>query len=295
MTPSPAPRFDVPATPRPMIQSPRKVAAAGRARRRGGILLLALLTSLLVLGTLPQAVSATTYTRSQLASLMVSWINRDRVYRGLAPYRVDYRMKDLAMDRAARMAQLNTLTHTAAGGNIGTALTNRGTQWYSCGEDIGYSTYPWGSQAASNIYSLFRHSSSHWALLMSSKFNYVGVGFAYRSSNHKTFASVVFSESRDHTGPYAAMTSASSAGTTVAFAWRGHDIRLQTHTAGLRSYDVEYRVDSGDWHLIRNDTTATSLTLSDRPRGHYYSMRVQAADWRGNLSRWTSALRVWVP
>ena len=44
-----------------------------------------------------------------------------------------------------------------------------------------------------------------------------------------------------------------------------------------------------------NDTTSRSLTLGSRPRGHWYSFRVQAADRRGNLSKWTSATRIWVP
>ena len=39
---------------------------------------------------------------------------------------------------------------------------------------------------------------------------------------------------------------------------------LQTHTAGLRDFDVQYRIDSGSWRTLRNDTTTRSLTLTDR-------------------------------
>ena len=42
-------------------------------------------------------------------------------------------------------------------------------------------------------------SPSHRALLMSSRFNYIGLGLAYRSSNRRTFGSAVMTESLDHT------------------------------------------------------------------------------------------------
>ena len=38
---------------------------------------------------------------------------------------------------------------------------------------------------------------------MSSAFNYIGVGLAYRSTNGRTFGSVVLTESPDHTRPRA--------------------------------------------------------------------------------------------
>ena len=105
----------------------------------------------------------------------------------------------------------------------------------------------------------------------------------------------MFSESKDHTAPTARNVSLTRTGTTIRFAWTGADRRLQTHTAGLRSFDVRYRVDSGTWRTIRNDTTAKALTLYSRPHGHWYSFRVQSADRRGNLSKWTSTIRIWVP
>jgi hypothetical protein len=131
--------------------------------------------------------------------------------------------------------------------------------------------------------------------MFSARYNYVGVGFAYRSASNTTYASVVFAESKDHTAAVAKNGTLSRTGTTVRFSWSGYDPRLQTHTAGLRSFDVLYRVDGGTWRTIRNDTTSTALTLYSRPHGHWYGFRVQAADRRGNLSRWTSAKRVWVP
>jgi len=261
-------------------------------RRRVGILLAASLAALTMLSTVSAPAGASTAT--DMAAQIVRSMNADRVARGLVPYRSWTATTKLATDRAARMASRNTLSHTAAGGNVGSALTSRGIQWYSYGEAIGATGYPYGSKAASHLYSMWKGSSAHRALLFSARFNYVGVGIVYKSSTRTTWASVIFTESRDHTGAIASNGTLGQKGDTITFAWSGHDPRLQTHTAGLRSFDVQYRIDGGIWRTLRNDTTATSLTLSDRPRGTY-GFRVQAADRRGTLGRWTSEVRVAVP
>ena len=277
------------------------------AGRRLAALFVTSLAIVAMLGVLPGPAAAVTTstatttsitpssTASSMAASVLTWLNRDRVARGLVPLRGWSALTALATVRAARMAATGTLSHAAAGGNVGTALTARGIQWYGFGEIIGASSYPWGGQAANNIYSLWKGSSVHRSIMFSASYNYVGIGFAYRSATHTTFASVVFTESKDHTAPVARNGALSRSGTTVAFAWSGYDPRLQTHTAGLRSFDVQYRVDSGTWRTIRNDTTSRSLTLGSRAHGHWYSFRVQAADRRGNLSKWTSATRIWVP
>jgi uncharacterized protein YkwD len=265
------------------------------ARRRLGLLLTGALLATLMVGTSAAPASAVTPTRESLAASMISRINTQRTNRGLVAYRSDPRLTSLAMDRAARMASLGVLSHQAAGGSVGTALTANGVQWFSYGETIGMSGYAWGSDAVSNILKMWMGSSYHRPLILSSRYNYVGAGFAYRASDGTTWASVVFTESRDHTAPRAWMKDAGRSGTTIWFTWGGRDRRLQTHTAGLRSFDVQYRIDGGPWRLIRNDTTATSIKMGSRPHGHRYWIRVQSADRRGNLSAWTTAKSVWVP
>lgn len=260
-------------------------------------LLAAALALLVMLGGMPgpAAAATSTSTADSMSAKVLGWLNRDRAADGLVPLRSWTPLKSMAADRAARMAEANTLSHAAAGGNVGTELSARGIQWYAYGEIIGASTYSWGSQAAANLYSLWKGSPTHRSIMFSARYNYVGVGFAYRSASNTTYASVVFSESKDHTAASAKNGTLSLTGTTVRFSWSGYDPRLQTHTAGLRSFDVLYRVDDGTWRTIRNDTAATALTLTSRPPGHWYGFRVQAADRRGNLSRWTSEKRVWVP
>lgn len=236
--------------------------------------------------------SAAAVTGAELEAQIVGWVNRDRVARGLRPLRVDLRLADLAGDRATVMARRGVLSHTVAG-NIGSQLNNRGIQWYRYGEVIAYAS-GWGTSTASAIFNLWKRSSSHWALLMSSRYNYLGAGLAYRSSG-RTFASIVLTESVDHSRPRAYMSDVSRTGTTVRWDWGGYDTRLQTHTSGLRNFDVQYRVDGGIWRLIRSRTTSRAVILGSRPRGHSYAIRVRSRDNRGYLSSWTVELRASVP
>ncbi len=222
---------------------------------------------------------------------IIGWINQDRVKLGLVPLRSYAALGSLATYRAGVMASTAVLSHTIAG-CLSCELNSRGIQWYSYGEVIGWTSYPWGSKAAWAIFSWWKNSPLHWSILMSKTLNYLGVGVAYRSSNGTTWSSIVLTESVDHTLPVAHMRYGSASGTTVSWGWRGADALLQTHTAGLKNFDLEYRVDYGTWSVIRSGTTSTSLSLGSRPHGHYYSLRIRSRDWRGNVSYWTTSIRV---
>jgi uncharacterized protein YkwD len=268
-----------------------------------GLLLAAMTASTIVV---PAAVSASGATPSgststpssptsrTVASYLISWTNRDRIARGLRPLRQWTTLRSVATERAETLASLGTLSHTAAG-SLSSQLTSAGAQYYSWGEDLGWSSYPWGYDVAKSLYDMWKRSSTHWALLMSTRYNYFGVGLAYRWSAHATYASIVFTESRDHTGARASIVDHGRTGTTAWFRWRGYDPLLQTHTAGLRNFDVGYKVDSGTWRIIRSGTTSTSISLSSRPRGHYYYLRVRARDRNGNVGSWSGSARVWIP
>lgn len=234
---------------------------------------------------------AAAVTGATLEAQLVGWVNQSRIARGLRPLYTDLRVADLAGDRAAIMAQRGILSHTIAG-NIGAQLNNRSIQWYRYGEVIAYAS-GWGSATARQIYNLWRGSSGHWSLLMSSRFNYLGAGLAYRSTG-RTFGSIVLTEALDHTRPRVRLLSGTRSGTTVRWTWTGWDSRLQTHTSGLRDFDVQYRADGRPWTLIRNDTTSRSLTLAGRIRGHSYAIRVRSRDRRGYVSSWSPELRIHV-
>jgi uncharacterized protein YkwD len=231
---------------------------------------------------------------STAEAMIIGWVNTDRAAAGLAPLRGDSDLAYIAGVRASRMASSNTMSHSV-GGNISSQLAYRDVQWYRYGETIGWSSASFPVDSARAIYRAWMGSSSHRALLMSTRFNYIGLGLAYRSSNGRTFGSALMTESLDHTRAVARIKTAGRSGDDVAWSWGGYDPRLQTHTAGLRDFDVQYRVDSGTWRWLRDNTTGTSILLRDRARGHYYDIRVRATDRRGNVGKWTAASRVWVP
>ena len=260
---------------------------------------LAAVVSILVLGSAvvasPRPASAVTSTSTSVESYLLDWTNRDREARGLRPLRLDTRLRTVARARAENLAAATTFSHTAAGGNLADALEAAGIQWWGVGEAIAYMPGAYGKSAASAIYALFKGSPQHWSMLMSPTYNYVGIGAAERSRDHRTFAALVFTESRDHSAPVVRVTDATRSGTTITFDWRGHDLALQTHTAGFRDFDVQYRVDDGPWRLVRDDTTTTSARWSGRDRGHWYWVSVRGRDRNGNVSAWSPALGVYVP
>jgi hypothetical protein len=258
------------------------------------IALLAMLGAILAIGigpaSSPPAVSASTATTMQTEIL--GWVNSARAARGLAPLRLLSSLVSYSASRAATMASTGVLAHPSC---LSCQLTSRGIQYYSAAEDIAATSYPWGDQAAQSIYNSWKASSGHWAILMSSTYNYIGIGVAYRSSNHWTFAAADLTESKDQTRPWARMSTVKRSGSTVYWTWSGNDTWLQTHEAGLKNFDVEYRVDSGTWTTIRSGTTAKSLSLSGRAGGHYYGLRVRDRDNKGYVSSYTAEMRIWVP
>ena len=266
-------------------------SAPARGRRGLAGLVAVLILSAIWFGQPGTAVAST---ESSMESTLRTLLNNDRTAHGLVPLRKDARLDLLSGDRATWMATQGLLTHDSADGSICNAMSKRSIFWYRCGEDIGFTTATWGNTAARFIYNLWKHSAPHWSLMMSNRYNYLGVGVA-RRTNGTTYASLVFLEGPDRTRPTARMQTHSRSGTTVHFSWSGADVRLQTHTAGLQDFNVAYRVDFGPYIQIRTGTTRTSLTLYHRAHGHWYTVRVQSRDRRGNLSFWSHGVRVWVP
>jgi len=239
----------------------------------------------------PPAAAATT---TDVAGMILASMNADRVDSGLVGYRSWDALTALATERAQRMADLHTLSHAAAGGNVGVALDSRSIDWLGYGEIIGMTGWPFGQEAADSLYSMWKDSDSHRGIMFSADYNYVGVGIA-QADDGSTWASAVMTESRDHTLPVARNGRLTRNGDDLRFAWGGSDPRLQTHTAGLATFDVQSRRDDRGWRTILDDTTRTSVGRNDRAHGHWYLFRVQARDGRGNLSEWTIETKIWVP
>jgi hypothetical protein len=248
--------------------------------------------TLLIFISVVPAVSATASTATDAERQIMASVNRARADRGLVPLRSDYRLWILAGERATAMANAQILSHGIAG-SLSATLTGRAIQWYGHGEVIAWTSAS-RATSAGELFRMWATSPSHWALLTSSSFNYLGIGLAYTSSG-LTYGSIVLTESKDRTGARAYMVDASVSGDDVHWTWRGSDPPIQTHTAGFRDFTVQQRTDGGDWVTVKSSTTSTSRTASNRAGGHSYGLRVRARDRAGNVGPWSAELRVWVP
>ncbi len=271
----------------------RTFPSAGRPHALLG-LVAALIVALGASATHPAPVTAG-YTATSAEASLLAWTNRDRAAQGLVPLRADPALGDVAGTRADNLAATTAFSHAAAGGDATPALAAAGVQWYAWSENIAQWSGGLSSTTIAGIYRAWRGSATHWAMLMSPRMNYVGFGVAVRRSDGSAVASAMFTESRDHTAPGTKIDSAVRSGTTVTFTWHGYDPLLQSHWAGLRDYDVWYRVDGGAWRLVRDNTTTTSLRLLSRPSGHRYWLMVQARDRAGNVGRMSTPASAWVP
>jgi uncharacterized protein YkwD len=233
-------------------------------------------------------------TATNLERDVLSMINTARHDHGLRPLRVSGRLWAIAGYRASRMAATNVLSHSVAG-SLSSQLKSKGMPWYGYGEDIGYTRSRYGQTAIKDLFRMWKASPSHWKLMMSSKYNYIGVGIARRASNNKTFSSLVFTESPDMTGARAGMDAVGHNGGDTTWAWHGYDPYLVTHTAGLKSYDVQTRVDYGAWRTASYKTTNVTWTWNGLASGHTYGMRVRARDKVGNVGAWSDELRIRIP
>jgi len=225
---------------------------------------------------------------------LLTWINADRAALGLRPLRLDGRLRTVARARAATLASLGILSHTAPG-DLSAQLAAAGVQRYAWGEDIGWTSYAWGLGAARSLYSMWKASPEHWTILTNATYNYVGFGLGYRPSGGATYGSAVLTQSSEQTAPAARMTSASRIGTTVRFTWTGADGSLQAPTAGFVWFDLLYRASNAVSRVIRTGTTATAISIASRPGGHSYYLSVRARDRAGTVSPWSAPLHVWVP
>lgn len=259
------------------------------------LVLVAAFAAVVLMGVGPvahPAPAAAVTTLDSMETTILGWINAERTKRGLIHLKIHPGLVTIANSRAAYMAEHQELKHPSC---VKCLFDAAGIQYYSGTEVIAWTGYSPGDTAAKSLFSAWRNSSLHWGILMSSTFNYIGLGAGYKVGGHGTYLAGELTESRDQTRPWARMGTASRSGTTVYWSWSGADTRLQTHTAGLKNFDVQYRVDAGTWTTIRSGTTARSLSLGSRARGHCYSLRVRSRDNRLYVSLYTGALQVCVP
>ncbi len=166
---------------RPMSRGPQRLA-------HPSLLLAAAFMALLALAVGPVAhpAPASASTATTMEAELVSWINSARASRGVPALRVGSKLTNLAGSRATTLARTGVLLHPSC---LACVFNNWDISWSACGEAIAMTTYPWGYQAARSIFNGWKNSPGHWSLLMSRAYHRIGMGVAYRSSNHSTWAS----------------------------------------------------------------------------------------------------------
>ncbi len=274
---------------------PFRPGPAPAVARRAAVIAAALVLLLAGTPVAPVPTAAASTTTASVATELLRLTNADRAAIGLRPLRHDARLAEIARVRATTLTTAASFSHSAAGGSLVPALAAADVQWYMAGEDLAWMPGGLTGATAALIFREWKESPAHFELLMSNRLNYVGFGAALRGLDGRVFASAVFTESADHSAPSARVGTATRSGTAIAFTWRGYDAPLQTHWAGLRDFDVRYRVDAGAWRLLRDNTTATALRLGSRTRGHRYWVSVRARDRAGNIGGWSPAVSIWVP
>lgn len=238
-------------------------------------------------GPAPAAASTATTAAAMENQILVS-INADRAAGGLISLRRDSRLVTWSADRSAWMASHASLTHTSWGGAPCTLYQNERITWYGCGEAVGDTTATFGTSAASFLYSLWKNSSDHEALIMSASYNYIGIGVSYRAATHTTYASILFLEGPDRSSPVPHYTSQYVSGGRLHWTWTAVDPMLQTHFSGFRNYDVEISVNGAAWRHMRSNSTAVAIATPPERRGTY-KVRIRARDNAGNVSAWLNS------
>ena len=230
-------------------------------------------------------------TLSASEAAMVVALNQDRTSHGLLPVRVDVRLMAIARARSNDMVANHYFGHVQPDGrNVFDIINAAHITWYGAGEIIAWNNYSMDvTVSAANHQWL--GSPGHYAILMSSDYNYVGVGLAFDPATGQKFWTADYLKGPDRTAARASVSTPTvAAGTTSAtrrvhLAWTGYDPRLQVLTSGLRAYGLQRSVDGGIWTTIYFATTLKSATLN-LALGHLYQFRVVARDRAGNHGTW---------
>jgi uncharacterized protein YkwD len=246
----------------------------------------------------PGAAVATTTTVDEAAltsaeSAMVAALNLDRTSHGLVPVRIDVRLMAIARARSDDMVANDYFSHVQPdGGNVFDILTAQHITWYTAGEIIAWNGMSMDTTASAANYQ-WTNSPSHYAIILSTSYNYVGVGLAVDPVTEKKVWTAVFLKGPDRTPARATVyTPKVVAGPTAAtryakLSWTGYDVKLQVLTSGLSSYSVQRRIDGGLWANVLVGTTLHSTTVK-MYLGHLYEFRFVARDRAGNHGTWVT-------
>ena len=230
---------------------------------------------------------------------LATLINADRAAVGLPPLRLDVRLSAIAHERSASMAAARQLSHSQSDGrDVVDLIRAAGIAWYSVGETIGWNTYPTLRSSTTVVNQGWLGSSEHVAIIRSSDYNYFGIGLGMTASGDR-YWTAIFLRGPDRTPPWAKMLRPIAGGLAtlasgrqvrlVTWSWTGDDTPLATLRSGLRSFEVQRRVDSGAWVSVWTSTSRRAWSSSVWV-GHRVQVRVRARDRAGNVGHWTTAV-----
>jgi len=251
--------------------------------------------AVLVAGLWPGAALAADPTSSELRAaerLVLTRINEERAERDLRAIRMDPRIAAVAQARSADMVARQYFAHVDPDGLAPwDHLAAADIGWSRAGEIIALDSRSPVSDAARGAVQQWMASPGHHDQIVSTTFNYAGVGVAMTGG--VSYWTVVFIQGPDRTPPRSSITSVSSArgSRSARVRWQGTDPRLVTLTAGLAAVDLERRRIGGTWQTVRSRVTGTRATVGGR-KGVRYQFRVRARDRAGNVGRWSAARSV---
>jgi uncharacterized protein YkwD len=242
----------------------------------------------------PTDTTSATTTISQAERKVVRLINEMRVHDGAVPMQVHAGMMAIARQRSQTNAANHDMQHDLDA--VVDAMAARHIHWSHLGEALAYTYEMPLDESAAQAADQWHDSQAHHDLLVDHRHNYLGVGLAIDGSTGRRHWTALVIEGEDVTAPVASMKDAVRAGVTstgveTTISWRGADVKLSSHTAGIATLDVARSIDGGPWVKILRRTTAREHTWL-LEAGHQYAFRVHARDRVGNISTWSMPLVV---
>jgi uncharacterized protein YkwD len=234
-------------------------------------------------------------------SAVIAGVNVTRAGAGLRPLHMDERVRDVARVRSDSMAREDYFAHRAPDGtDAGDLLEVAQVQVFAWGEAIGWNSRSSLEEGVASMLAWWRNSAAHRGLMVSTKYNYLGVGIV--QDGRKLIYTIVFTRGPDRTSPWTRLLGAAgepeaargtAATASVTVSWKGRDVPLATLTAGLRDFRLQHRLAGGSWVAATRWTTERSVTLALESGEHHF--RLRARDRARNKSPWTEPLAVVVP
>ena len=151
----------------------------------------------------------------QSEKTVLKMINAYRANNGLAPLRMDSRVRGVARDRSRDMRNKDYFAHgSPSGESAGTMMHARGIKHWGWGENIGRISFLGWTASNKGMVEGWKRSSGHNRMLLTRDYNYVGVGIA--RNDKVAYYTIVFVRQPDHTAPRAGILAGSRSVTYAA-------------------------------------------------------------------------------